>query len=86
MKRGEKQKVVDKGSKNKVIAFITLIFPSNGIKFTTSKTRKSIDFKTHLKSINLYVRKGNVKRFILVIDNTSFHVSKTTKQFIESSL
>src|ERR671915_1036054 len=31
----------------------------------------------------IYVRKRNIKRFILVIDNASFHVSKKTKQFIE---
>ena len=62
---------------------ITLLYPLNGIKFTTSKTRNSQDFINHLNSIKRYVKKRNIKRFILVIDNASFHVSKKTKQFIE---
>ncbi len=82
MRKGEK-KILHKGSKKKVNVFITLLYPLNGIKFTTSKTRNSNDFKNHLKSIKRYVRKRNVKRFIIVIDNASFHVSKKSRQFIE---
>lgn len=81
--KGEQQKILHKGSNDKVNAFITLLYPLNGIKFTTSKTRNSNDFINHLKSIKRYVRKRNVKRFIIVIDNASFHVSKKTKQFME---
>ncbi|HET9806093.1 MAG TPA: transposase [Nitrososphaeraceae archaeon] len=83
MRKGEQQKILHKGSKNKVNVFTTLLYPLNGIKFTTNKTRNSNDFINHLKSIKRYVRKRNVKRFILVIDNASFHVSKKTKQLIE---
>ena len=82
--RGEQQKILHKGSNDKVNVFITLLlYPMNGIKFTTSKTRNSQDFKNHLNSIKRYVLKRSIKRFILVIDNASFHVSKKIKQFIE---
>ena len=81
--KGEQQKILHKGSNDKVNAFITLLYPLNRIKFNTSKTRRSNDFINHLKSIKRYVRKRNVKRFIIVIDNASFHVSKKTKQFLE---
>ena len=83
MRRGEQQKILHKGFNDKVNAFITLLYPLNGIKFTTSKTRNSTDFINHLKSIKRYVRKRNVKRFIIVIDNASFHVSKKSRQFME---
>jgi N-acetyl-beta-hexosaminidase len=83
MKRGEQQKILHKGSNDKVNVFITLLYPLNGIKFNTSKTRNSQDFKNHLNSIKRYVLKRSIKRFILVIDNASFHVSKKTKKFIE---
>jgi hypothetical protein len=83
MKKGEQQKILHKGSNDKVNAFITLLYPQNGIKFTTSKTRNSNDFINHLNSIKRYVLKRSIRRFILVIDNASFHVSKKTKQFIE---
>ena len=80
--KGEQQKILHKGSNDKVNAFITLLYPLNRIKFNTSKTRSN-DFINHLKSIKRYVRKRNVKRFIIVIDNASFHLSKKTKQFLE---
>ena len=83
MRRGEQQKILHKGSNDKVNVFITLLYSMNGIKFTTSKTRNSQDFINHLNSIKRYVLKRSIKRFILVIDNASFHVSKKTKQFIE---
>ncbi len=83
MRRGEQQKILHKGSNDKVNVFITLLYPLNGIKFNTSKTRNSNDFINHLNSIKRYVLKRSIKRFILVIDNASFHVSKKTKQFIE---
>ena len=83
MKRGEQQKILHKGSNDKVNVFITLLYSMNGIKFTTSKTRNSNDFINHLNSIKRYVLKRSIKRFILVIDNASFHVSKKIKQFIE---
>ena len=82
-KRGEQQKILHKGSNDKVNVFITLLYPLNGIKFTTSKTRNSNDFINHLKSIKRYVRKRSIKRFIIVIDNASFHVSNNTKQYMK---
>ena len=54
-KRGEQQKILHKGFNDKVNVFITLLYPMNGIKFTTSKTRNSNDFKNHLKNIKRYV-------------------------------
>lgn len=83
MRKGEQQKILHKGTNDKVNVFITLLYPLNGIKFNTSKTRNSNDFINHLNSIKRYVRKRSIKRFILVIDNASFHVSNKTKQYIE---
>ncbi len=81
--KGEQQKIQHKGTNDKVNAFITLLYPLNKIKFNTGKTRNSNDFINHLKNIKRYVLKRNVKRFILVIDNASFHVSKKTTRYIE---
>ena len=83
MKRGEQQKILHKGTNDKVNAFITLLYPYNGIKFNTSRTRNSDDFINHIKNIKRYVLKRSIKRFILVIDNASFHVSKKTRQYME---
>ena len=84
--KGEQQKIFHKGSNRKINAFITLLYPSNKIKFKISKSRTSTDFIDHLRSIRNYIKKNKIKRFILVTDNASFHVSRKTKQFIENQL
>lgn len=83
MVRGEQQRIFYKGSNAKINAFITLVYPSNKVKFKLSKSRTSYDFTDHLRSIKHYVKKNGIKRFILVIDNASFHLSRRTKQFVE---
>ena len=85
--KGTQEKIFHKGSNRKKInAFITLLYPSNKIKFKISKSRTSTDFIDHLKSIRNYIKKNKIKRFILITDNASFHVSRKTKQFIENQL
>lgn len=86
MMKGEQQKIFHKGSNEKINAFITLLYPSNKIKFKISKSRTSADFIDHLRNIGSYIKKSKIKRFILVTDNASFHVSRRTKQFIENQL
>ena len=84
--KGEQQKIYHKGLNEKINAFITLLHPSNKIKFKISKSRTSADFIDHLRNIGSYIKKCKIKRFILVTDNASFHVSRQTKQFIENQL
>ena len=86
MMKGQQQKIFPKGSNRKINAFITLLYPSNKIKFKISKSRTSTYFIDHLRSIRNYIKKNKIKRFILVTDNTSFHLSRKTKQFIENQL
>ena len=86
MMKGEQKKIFHKGSNEKMNTFITLLYPSNKIKFKISKSRTSTDFIDHVISIRSYVKKNKIKRFILVTDNASFHVSTKTKQFIENQL
>jgi hypothetical protein len=86
MMKGEQQKVFHKGSNRKINAFVTLLYPSNKIKFKISKSRTSADFINHLRSIGNYIKKNKIKRFILVTDNATFHVSRKTKQFIENQI
>ena len=86
MMKGEQKKIFHKGSNEKMNTFITLLYPSNKIKFKISKSRTSTDFINHLRNIGDYIKKNKIKRFILVTDNASFHVSRRTKQFIENQL
>jgi DDE superfamily endonuclease len=86
MMKGEQQKIYHKGLNRKINAFIILLYPSNRIKFKISKSRTSADFINHLRSLGNYIKKNKIKRFILVTDNATFHVSRKTKQFIENQV
>jgi transposase len=57
----------------------------NKVNFKISKSRTSNDFIDHLISIKRYVKNNKIKRFIMIADNASFHVSRKTKQFIEKN-
>ena len=84
MMKGTQQKIFHKGSNRKINAFITILYPSSDkIKFKISKSRTSNDFTAHLRSIRDYVKNNKIKRFILVTDNASFHISKKTVKFLE---
>jgi hypothetical protein len=66
MTKGEQQRMFHKGSNRKINAFITLLYPSNKIKFKISKSRRSTDFIDHFRSIGNYIKKNKIKRFILI--------------------
>ena len=83
MKKGEQQKILHKGSNDKVNVFITLLYPLNGIKFTTSKTRNSNDFINHLNSIKRYVPQEKYQEIYSCNRQCIISCSKKTKQFIE---
>jgi hypothetical protein len=87
MRKGEQKKILHKGSKKKDNAFITLLYPLNGIKFNTSKQSKtrnsSNDFINYLKSIKICQKKKCRQIHHCNRQCASFHVSKKTKQFIE---
>ena len=82
--KGIQEKIYHKGSNRKINAFITLLYPSNKIKFKISKSRTSSDFIDHLENIRNYVKKNRIKRFILITDNASFHVSRKTRHYTDS--
>jgi hypothetical protein len=65
--KGEQQKILHKGLNSKINVFITLLYPSNRIKFKITKSRNSKDFVNHLKGIKSYLIRNKVKRFIPVI-------------------
>ena len=82
MMKGEQQNIFNNGANKKVNAFITLLYPTNKVKFKISRSRTSNDFIDHLRNVKCYMKNYRVKRFILVIDNASFHVSRKTKDFL----
>jgi hypothetical protein len=54
------------------------VFDIEDLKF---RTHELADFIDHLTNVKRYLKRNRVKRFILVIDNVSFHISRKTKYF-----
>ena len=48
------------------------------------RCRTSTDFIDHLKNIRNYVKRNRIKRFILITDNASFHISRKVKHYKDS--
>jgi hypothetical protein len=65
MMKGEQQKILHKGSNAKINAFITILYPSNRIKFKIAKSRTSTDFIDHLRKIADYIKKNKIKSNII---------------------
>ncbi len=74
--KGKQQKVLHKGTNDKVNAFITLLYPYNGIKFNTSRTRNSDDFINHIKNIKRYVLKRASNDLFLLLTMLPFMSAK----------
>jgi hypothetical protein len=55
------------------------VFDIEDLKF---RTHELADFIDHLTNVKRYLKRNRVKRFILVIDNVSFHISRKTKYFL----
>jgi hypothetical protein len=55
------------------------VFDIEDLKF---RTHELADFIDHLTNVKRYLKRFRVKRFILVIDNVSFHISRKTKYFL----
>jgi hypothetical protein len=55
------------------------VFDIEDLKF---RTHELADFIDHLTNVKRYLKRNRVKRFILVIDNVSFHMSRKTKYFL----
>lgn len=55
------------------------VFDIEDLKFRTHELADLID---HLTNVKRYLKRNRVKRFILVIDNVSFHISRKTKYFL----
>jgi transposase len=55
------------------------VFDIEDLKF---RTHELADFIDHLTNVKRYLKRKRVKRFILVIDNVSFHISRKTKYFL----
>jgi len=84
MPRGVQFEVPTPGVNRRINAFVTAFWPSKRIRYSVYKRRRSLEFTKHLESVSRYAKRKGYKRLILIMDNASFHKSRTTTLFLQT--
>jgi transposase len=84
MRRGEQLEIPTPGVNRRINVFITAFWPSKRLRYSVYRRRRSLEFTKHLQSVLRYMRRKGYRRLILIMDNASFHLSRTTRRFLEA--
>jgi len=84
MPRGVQFEVPTPGVNRRINVFITAFWPSKRIRYSVYRRRRSLELIKHLESVLRYVKRKGYRQLILIMDNASFHKSKTTTLFLEA--
>jgi len=84
MPRGVQLEIPTPGINRRINAFITAFWPSKRLRYSVYKRRRSREFTKHLESVLRYMKRRSYRRLILIMDNASFHLSRTTRRFLEA--
>lgn len=84
MPRGTQLEIPTPGVNRRINAFITAFWPSKRLRYSVYRRRRSLEFTKHLQSVLRYMKRKGYRRLILIMDNASFHLSRTTSLFLEA--
>lgn len=83
MLRGEQRTIPTPGVNKRINTFITMLWPSKKTIYNIRKRRRSREFKEHLKNLLKYLKRHELNRLILIMDNATTHHSRETTEFLE---
>lgn len=83
MRRGEQKAIATPGVNRRWNIFITMLYPSNRLKYNFYRRRRSIEFRRHLEGVLRYSSKKGYKRIVLIMDNATLHKSRETASFLQ---
>ena len=83
---GEQQKIRHNGSRKKFSMYISMLWPEQNLLYEFYDRSNSTNTINHLENLKMYVMKNNNdwKRIVLVWDNASFHLSKMTREYVNT--
>jgi transposase len=84
MRRGEQLEIPTPGINRRINAFITAFWLSKRLRYSVYRRRRSLEFTKHLESVLRYMKRKGYRRLILIMDNASFHLSRTTSLFLQA--
>ncbi len=81
---GKQQKVRHNGSRKRFSMYISMLWPEQNLLYDFYDRSNSTNTIHHLENLKMYVKQNGWKRIVLVWDNASYHISKITREYINT--
>jgi len=83
--QGQQQKIRHNGSRKRFSIYIFMLWPEQNLFYDFYDRSNSVNAINHLKNFKMYLN-GNDgwRRIVLVWDNASYHISKITREYVNS--
>jgi transposase len=81
---GQQQKIKHNGSRKRFSMYISMLWPEQNLLYDFYDRSNSVNTIQHLENLRYVMKNNGWKRIVLVWDNASYHVSKITREYINS--
>lgn len=83
--QGQQQKIKHNGSRKRFSMYISMLWPEQNLLYDFYDRSNSTSTINHLENLKMYVKQNDGwKRIVLVWDNASYHISKITREYLNS--
>ena len=82
--QGQQQKIRHNGSRKRFSMYISMMWPEQNLLYDFYDRSNSINTIHHLENLRYVMKNNGWKRIVLVWDNASYHVSKITREYVNS--
>lgn len=82
--QGQQQKIKHKGSRKRFSMYISMLWPEKNLLYDFYDRSNSVNTIQHLENLRYVIKNNDWKRIVLVWDNASYHISKITRDYINS--
>lgn len=82
--QGQQQKIKHNGSRKRFSMYISMLWPEKNLLYDFYDRSNSVNTVQHLENLRYVMKNNGWKRIVLVWDNASYHISKITRDFINS--
>jgi DDE superfamily endonuclease len=81
---GEQQKIRHNGSRKRFSTYIFMLWPEQNLMYEFYDRSNSINTINHLENLRYVMKNNDWKRIVLVWDNPSYHISKITREYVNT--
>jgi hypothetical protein len=82
--KGQQQKIKHNGSRKRFSMYISMLWPEKNLLYDFYDRTNSTNTIHHLENLRYVMKNNGWKRIVLVWDNASYHISKITREYLNS--